>query len=271
MARLIFVIVAFFAMSGAVSAVLWMLALLRLPGRQRVGRGYFRLLCKLMRVRIRVVGAPATGPALIVANHVSWLDIPVIGARVPAVFVAKREISRWPIIGFGAKLLRTVFVDRTRRRQTGDATAQIALRLNEGNAVVLFAEGTSSDGNRVLPFRSALVGAANEVLGRLGPGAQAVVQPLSVCYTGLQGIPMGRQHRPVVAWYGDLDFIPHLKEYVRRGAVDAVLTFGEPIACRARTDRKELARSLERTVRRLTAQALRGGRVEVLAIARERR
>lgn len=260
MVRLTFVTVSFFALTGGLYAILWLLAALKLPGRRRVGRGYFRLLARLMRARIRLAGAPASSrAALIVANHVSWLDIPVIGASIPAVFVAKREIAGWPVIGLGAKLLRTVFVDRARRQQTGDATADIASRLAEGDSVVLFAEGTSSDGNRVLPFRSALVGAANEVLDQLGPAEQVIVQPLSICYTGLQGLPMGRQHRPVVAWYGDLDFVPHLKEYIQRGAVDAVVTFGEPIVYGARADRKELARSLENTVRRLTAQALRGG------------
>lgn len=259
MVRFIFVTVSFFTLTGGLFAILWLLAALKLPGRRRVGRGYFRLLAKLMRARIRVVGAPANGQAaLIVANHVSWLDIPVIGASIPAVFVAKREIAGWPVIGLGARLLHSVFVDRARRQQTGDATAEIASRLAEGDSVVLFAEGTSTDGNRVLPFRSALVGAANEVFDQLGPAGQVIVQPLSICYTGLQGLPMGRQHRPVVAWYGDLDFVPHLKEYVRRGAVDAVVTFGEPIAYGARTDRKELARALENTVRRLTTQALRG-------------
>jgi lyso-ornithine lipid O-acyltransferase len=259
MVRLTLVTVSFFTLTGGLFAILWLLALLKLPGRRPVGRGYFHLLAKLMRARICVVGAPAAQAALIVANHVSWLDIPVIGASVPAVFVAKREIACWPVIGLGAKLLHTVFVDRARRQQTGDATAEIASRLADGDSVVLFAEGTSSDGNRVLPFRSALVGAANEVLGQLGPGGQVIVQPLSICYTGLQGLPMGRQHRPVVAWYGDLDFVPHLKEYVRRGAVDAVVTFAEPIVYGAHADRKELARSLENTVRRLTVQALRGG------------
>jgi 1-acyl-sn-glycerol-3-phosphate acyltransferase len=272
MARLIFVAVSFFALTGGLFAILWLLAALKLPGRRRVGNGYFRLLVRLLRARIRVVGAPADSqPALIVANHASWLDIPVLGASFPAVFVGKREIAHWPVIGRGAKLLRTVFVDRARRQQTGDATAEIASRLADGDSVVLFAEGTSSDGNRVLPFRSALVGAANEVLGQLGPDGQIVVQPLSICYTGLQGLPMGRQHRPVVAWYGDLDFVPHLKDYIRRGAVDVVVTFGEPIVYGARADRKELARSLENTVRGLTAQALRGRAPDALAIQRERR
>jgi 1-acyl-sn-glycerol-3-phosphate acyltransferase len=269
MVRPLFVGGSFFLMTGVLCATLWLLAALKLPGRRRVALAYYRLLCKLLRVRVRIVGkAMQDQPVLIVANHVSWLDIPVIGAVAPVAFVAKREIADWPMVGLGAKHLRTVFVDRTRRQQTGDATVDIASRLAEGDPVVLFAEGTSSDGNRVLPFRSALVGAANEVLDRLG-SSQMSVQPLSICYTGLQGLPMGRQHRPVVAWYGDLDFIPHLKEYVRRGAVDAVVTFGEPIAYRNSGNRKELARSLEGTVRRLTAATLRGR--EALAMAGERR
>jgi lyso-ornithine lipid O-acyltransferase len=269
--RLIFVAIAYFAMTGAAFAALWLLARLRLNGRRRLARSYFRLLCKLLRVRIRVVGAPADqAAALIVANHTSWLDIPVIGATIPAVFVAKREVAGWPVIGPGARLLRTVFVDRTRRQQSREAAAEIAGRLAEGESVVLFAEGTSSDGNRVLPFRSALVGAANDVLGELGP-AETVVQPLSICYTAVQGLPMGRQHRPLIAWYGDLDFLPHLKEYIRRGVVDAVVSFGEPMVHGAGIDRKALARSLESTVRRLTAGTLRGRAVGALAISPERR
>jgi 1-acyl-sn-glycerol-3-phosphate acyltransferase len=272
MTRLIFVAASFFALSGSVLAILWLLAALKLPGRRHVGRGYYRLLVRLLRARIRVVGAPAgSQPALIVANHVSWLDIPVLGASFPAVFVAKHEIAAWPVIGRGAKLLRTVFVDRTRRQQAADTTAEIASRLADGDSVVLFAEGTSSDGNRVLPFRSALVGATNEVLAQLGPDSQVVVRPLSICYTGLQGLPMGRQHRPVVAWYGDLDFVPHLKDYIQRGTIDVVVTFGEPIVYGARVDRKELARTLESTVRRLTAQVLRGRGADALAISGERR
>jgi hypothetical protein len=82
---------------------------------------------------------------------------------------------------------------------------------------------------------------------------------------------MGRQHRPLIAWYGDLDFLPHLKEYIRRGVVDAVVSFGEPMVHGAGIDRKALARSLESTVRRLTACTLRGHAVGALAISPERR
>ena len=163
---------------------------------------------------------------LFVSNHVSWVDIVVIGSIAPVAFVAKREVASWPLVGITAQLQRTVFVDRTRRHQAADAIGEIVERLAGGTSVVLFAEGTSSDGNRVLPFRSALVGAVEEASAQAGSGI--LIQPMSIGYTGLHGIPMGRQHRPLVAWYGDLDFMPHIRAFIARGAVDAVVSYGEP-------------------------------------------
>ena len=137
----------------------------------------------------------------------SWLDILVISSICPVAFIAKKEVANWPIVGITAKLTNTIFVDRTRRHQTSEVNAEIAMRLAQGDPVVLFAEGTSNDGNRVLEFRSALVGAVAQV----DPAHQVLLQPVSVGYTRIQGIPMGRQHRPLVAWYGDIDFVPHFK------------------------------------------------------------
>jgi 1-acyl-sn-glycerol-3-phosphate acyltransferase len=164
MLRLPFVAVAFVTMTAALAGSLWTLRVLRLPGRRALSLAYSRTLCALLGVRIRVVGEPARDrPALIVANHASWLDIVVLTAIAPVVFVAKREIANWPLVGLVARARPTVFVDRNRRHQTADVNAQIAQRLAEGDSIVLFAEGTSSDGNRVLPFRSALVGSAQRV------------------------------------------------------------------------------------------------------------
>ena len=81
---------------------------------------------------------------------------------------------------------------------------------------------------------------------------------MSICYTGQHGIPMGRQHRPLVAWYGDLDFMPHIRAFIARGAVDAVVSYGEPIAADGATDRKAMTKRLEGAVRALTAATLRG-------------
>ncbi len=254
MLRLAYVLVAFFTMTPAYIAALWLIGTFRLPGRQALTIRYCRTLCALLRVRIRVVGRPAQGrPALILCNHVSWIDIPVMAAIGPNIFVAKHEVASWPIVGITARLQRTVFVDRARRHETASVNAEIARRLREGDPVVLFAEGTSSDGNRVLEFRSALVGA----MAQVEPEHEVLLQPASIGYTRVQGVPLGRRHRPLVAWYGDLDFTPHFKEVVRRGPFDVTVTFGEPVRIDGSQDRKAVARSLEATVRRMTAAALR--------------
>src|SRR5262245_34649218 len=240
----------------------WLSLRLRLPTRRAIPVAYHRALCALLGVRVRVAGERVRRrPLLIVANHASWLDICVLTALAPVVFVAKREVASMPLFGLLARLQRSVFVDRERRLSTAATNAEIAARLAEGDPVVLFAEGTSSDGNRVLPFRSSLIGAAHAMLATVaadGGEEDAVVwiQPLSIAYVGLDGLPLGRPQRPCVAWYGDLDLLPHLAEVMRRGAVDVAVSWGEPVACAATTDRKALARSLEATARRLTTSAL---------------
>ncbi len=247
----------FFTMTPLLISVQWLLDKLSLPGWGFIATHYYRVLCRLLRIRVRVVGDPVHDRAvLFVSNHVSWADILVIGSIAPVAFVAKREVASWPLVGVTARLQRTVFVDRARRHQTSQAVAEIVKRLVDGTSVVLFAEGTSSDGNRVLPFRSALVGAME------GAGARAehgiLIQPMSISYTSLHGIPMGRQHRTLVAWYGDLDFMPHVRAFIARGAVDAVVSYGEPFAADGVTDRKAMTKRLEGAVRALTAATLRG-------------
>jgi 1-acyl-sn-glycerol-3-phosphate acyltransferase len=255
MLRALFIAAFFFTMTPLLISMQWLLDKLNLPGWGFISSNYYRVLCSLLRIRVRVVGAPMRRRSvLFVSNHVSWADILVIGSIAPIAFVAKREVARWPLVGITAKMQRTVFVDRMRRHQTGDAVAEIVKRIRSGVSVVLFAEGTSSDGNRVLPFRSALLGAVEETESAADG---ILMQPMSICYTGQHGIPMGRQHRPLVAWYGDLDFMPHIKAFIEQGAVDALVTYGEPVPADRSTDRKAISKELEGTVRRLFAAALR--------------
>lgn len=257
MLRFYLVVAVFMTMTALLIAIQWVIAKVGLPGRQNVALVYYKFLRSMLRVDIRVKGEPRReGPILIVANHVSWVDIPVIASIMPLVFVAKQEVRRWPLVGAAAELLHTVFVDRTRRQQTGSVNAAIARKMTDGEPVVLFAEGTSSDGNRVLQFRSALVGAATDVIAS-GRNETVWLQPLSIGYPQIDGLPSGRQHRPRVAWYGDTDFVLHLKDFLRLGAVDAVVTFGEPVAFDGH-DRKSVVKSLESTVRQMTNAALRG-------------
>jgi len=249
----------FFTVTPLLISIQWLLTKVNLPGWGFIATRYYRVLCGILGIRVRVVGAPVHDRAvLFVSNHVSWADILVIGSVVPIAFVSKSEVEKWPLVGVTARLQRTVFVDRARRHQSVHAVGEIVKRLAGGTSVVLFAEGTSSDGNRVLPFRSALLGAVEEAAARGGDAAQVLIQPMSISYTGINGIPMGRQHRPVVAWYGDLDFMPHIRALMARGAVDAVVTYGDPIPADQVADRKVMTMRLEGAVRRLSAGALRG-------------
>jgi lyso-ornithine lipid O-acyltransferase len=257
--RIALITVAIAAITVALIPAQWLSVRLRLPARRAIPVLYHRAICALLGVRITTLGARVSQrPLLIVANHVSWLDIPVLTAVSPVVFVAKREVATWPVFGLLARLQRSVFVDRTRRHAIDKVNAEIAERLVEGDPVVLFAEGTSNDGNRVLPFRTALIGAARDAIAGSGDAARVFIQPLSIAYTRLHGLPFGRQHRPVVAWYGSLDLLPHLGMVMRHGAIDVVVTWGEAIAYDGQTDRRTLAKRLEATVRRYTAASLCG-------------
>lgn len=256
MIRALLIGAVFFTLTPVLISIQWLLDKAGLPGWGFIACNYYRLLRTLLRIRVSVRGEPVRDRAvLFVSNHVSWVDIVVIGSISPVAFVAKSEVRKWPLVGITAQIQRTVFVERTRRHQAANAVGEIAQRLASGTSVVLFAEGTSSDGNRVLPFRSALIGAVNAPV-RDDEGI--LIQPMSICYTGQYGLPMGRQNRPLVAWYGDLDFLPHIRTLIARGVIDAVVTFGTPQRGSETADRKHLTHNLENVVRRLTMATLLG-------------
>jgi len=260
MLRVVVVLLVFCLVTIPLMPVQWLAVALKLPLRRRIPVLYHRFLCRLLGIRVRCAGAPVDQrPLLIVANHSSWLDICVITASAPVVFVAKSEIARWPFFGLLAKLQRTVFVERDRRQKTGAVNAEIAQRLAEGDPVLLFGEGTAGDGNRVLPFRSALIGAARDAVASAEHVTQVWIQPLSIAYVSQQGIPLGRHLRPRVGWYGKMKLVDHIGRIVRTGGVDVSVTWGEPIAYDGATDRKALTKQLESAVRRHMMAALRGG------------
>jgi lyso-ornithine lipid O-acyltransferase len=243
----------------ALIPVQWLAVRLEWPLRRRIPTFYHRIVCRVLGIRITEIGRRvAEHPLLIVSNHTSWLDISVITAVAPVVFVAKSEVANWPVFGLFAKLQRSVFVDRNRRHKTADVNSEIARRLAGGDPVVLFGEGTSSDGNRVLAFRTALIGAARDALAEAEHAGRVWIQPLSVAYTGLLGLPLDRHVRPRIAWYGDTAMWPHFSWLVAHSAVDVVVTWGEPLAYDEASDRKAAARQMEQAVRRLTVAALRG-------------
>jgi lyso-ornithine lipid O-acyltransferase len=224
-----------------------------------IPRLFHRVICRVLALRCVVEGKPPvrSSRALIVSNHVSWLDIPVIGAQRPLSFVAKSEIAGWPGIGLLARLQDTIFIDRSRRSATATTTAQMGTRLMKGDCVVLFAEGTTGDGSRILPFRSSLLGAVKEALGSEGDG-EITIQPLAIHYVGRHGIVGGRAERALLAWYGDTELMPHLLEVLNGGPVDVRMVWGEPIRMGRDHGRKETIRLAEAAVRLASVEQLTG-------------
>jgi len=229
------------AVRRLVTVVLWTLiaipiqaVLLVLPGRGNVafGKAYFRTLCWLMGLRVQVVGEAAQHkPVLFVSNHTSWLDVLVLGGVLDACFVAKHEVGTWPVIRTVARLGRTVFVSRNRTTTKGEAGA-IRERLAQGDSLILFPEGTTSDGGRVLPFRSAFLSVADSA---------RVVQPVSVVFDRLGGLPACRRDRPLFAWYGDTDIFTHFWRLARRSNARATIVLHGTLDPTDWADRKALA------------------------------
>lgn len=234
---------------------------------RRIPVFYHRTLCRLLGIRIKTYGVPAVeGAALVAANHTSWLDIPILGASVEGSFVAKSEVDEWPFFNLLARLQRTVYVERQRRLQTAEHRDRIYRRLAEGDTLILFPEGTSSDGNSVLPFKSALMSVAQlDVPGPNGP-QRIPVQPVSVAYTRLHGLPMGRQYRPFFAWYGDMDLVPHLWEAFCMGPIDVDIHYHPPVTFDDFGSRKTLTTHCHRAISEGVAHSL-CGRPELVAKA----
>ena len=217
---------------------------------------WHRLILRALGMRVHVKGTLSDKrPLLVASNHISWTDIMVLGSFADVKFIARADMEGWPLIGMLSKLQRTVFIERERKRSSGDQASEIANRMAKGDAMVLFAEGSTGDGNAVLPFKSTLFGAASMALSE-GAAEQVFIQPVAIAYTRLHGVPLGRRHRPISAWIGDEDLMPHLKVLMAEGALDVEVHFGQPVAFAKGSNRKETARLMESQVREMMQAAL---------------
>jgi 1-acyl-sn-glycerol-3-phosphate acyltransferase len=212
--------------------------------RARWAQRSARRLLKVFGVNLTVRGAvPREG--LLVANHLSYLDILVIGSLTPSVFVAKREVRGWPVFGWLAHQAGTLFIERTKRSDVARVNAQVARLLEAGVLLVIFPEGTSSDGREVLPFKSSLL---EPVVGQ--------GHPLAAGYLGYT-LEEGEAGREVCYW-GDMTLGPHLLKLLTKRRVRASIAFSQVEA--SPECRKELARLLHAEVQRLSQR-------EVAAVA----
>jgi 1-acyl-sn-glycerol-3-phosphate acyltransferase len=233
---------------------------LRLPLSRRIPLWYHRICCRLLGIRLEVFGRRSKArPTLFVANHTSYLDIPIYGALIPGSFVAKSEVGEWPFFGLLAKLQRSVFVDRRVRTSHLQATA-LGQRLEAGDSMILFPEGTSDDGNRILPFKSALLSVAEFRIN----DEPLTVQPVSLTYSRVDGVPIGRHMRPFYAWYGDMDLVGHAGELIGLGRLTVTVSFHEPVTIEQFASRKELTEYCQERIVAGHSDAL-AGRIQPMA------
>lgn len=234
---------------------------------RRLPRVYHRWVCRILGFRLVMDGKPVeTEPALYIVNHTSYLDIEILGAALEASFIAKADVASWPWFGWLAKLQRTVFIRRNRGEAASHKNAIVA-RFDRGERLILFPEGTSSDGGHVLPFKSSLFSVAEY----RKDGTPIVVQPIAVAYTRLDGIPLGRSYRPFFAWYGDMELAPHLWALLSMGVLTVELTFLPPVTIDQFASRKELAQHCYRVIGDGVAASLAGRRATSPASKRSRR
>ncbi|MBM3515404.1 MAG: 1-acyl-sn-glycerol-3-phosphate acyltransferase [Alphaproteobacteria bacterium] len=245
--------VVFFLSAIVILALLFPMLVLRLETGP-LKRRYFAFLARLLGIRLVMAGAPTKQrPCLFVCNHVSYLDVVALGAIVQAEFVSRADLADWPLFGLMAKAGNTVFIDR-RRRATGDARDKMQERIGRHRALIMFPESTSGNGNYLLPFKSALFNVAEAGLD----GRAITVQPVSIAYTRMNGMPIGVGWRSFWAWYGDMTLMPHLWSLLQLGRTTIEIEFHDPVAATDFADRKALAAHCHKIIGHGVARLLSG-------------
>ena len=219
----------------------------RVPLADQIPLLFCRTLLRILRVRVVLAGRPPVpGPQLLAVNHVSWIDVLVMGSLTPFCFLAKQEVASWPILSSFARVQGTVFIDRRRRRGIPPANRAMAVRMGEGRAVLLFPEGTTYDGTTLGPFYTSHFAAARDFL-RLFEEHQIVsVQPVALSYS--QGF---------AAWIGDDALLPHLWRVLRREPLTCSVAFADPLPYGGDSDRKVVARLARSAIADLLDSSIR--------------
>ena len=197
---------------------------------------YHKICLRIFGIKIKTFGKVSSNfPILLISNHASYLDIIILGSLFKTSFIAKKEISKWPLLGILAKLQNTIFIDR-RVSSLKNQENQIIKHLNEKKNLVIFPEGTSSDGNRVLPFKSSLFNIFEKNLN-----SKILVQTITIVYKKINGIPMNRIERRNITWHSNMDLIPNIFNVLKKLSIEVEIIFNDEFLPSKEYDRKKLA------------------------------
>ena len=208
---------------------------------QKIVQIFHKLLLWLINVNVEIEGKsnPGNVPTLYVSNHLSYLDIPILGSKINGRFIAKNEISNWPIMGYLSKIGNTIFINRNLSFLKRNKSI-IYDFISKGNSIILFPEGTTSDGIRVLRFKSSLLTSLEQ--------KNILIQPIVINYESINGMPLNRWLKPIIAWYGDMDLKPHLINVLKLFSIKAKITFLPPLNGKNFTNRKDMTSTLHHAI-----------------------
>ncbi len=217
----------FFGLIGLVHV--WM-TVLRLPGRwkiiSRLTRNFTLLLRMVLNIKVIVLGDEGQlerGGYVVIANHVGYLDGIVLGSIFPIIFVSKKEVKSWPVIGQWTTLCGTIFIDRQQKGKVSSVVDEMRAKLNQGANILLFPEGTSTNGEQMLPFQTAPLAAPLR--------NRSIIVPVTIAYKSVDEQPVTAATRDLVCWYGDMDFITHFWKLLGIGSIEVLVTIQPKIEC----------------------------------------
>lgn len=203
---------------------------------------FHKFLLWTLSIKVEIEGQIETAKNcnLFVSNHISYLDIPILGSNFPLRFIAKSEVASWGFFGFLAKLAQTIFIKRN-KNDTFNQKHKLKKLLSLNEKILIFPEGTTSDGNRVLDFKSSSFSAVEK--------ENFLIQPITLVYSEFNGIPINRWLRPIIAWYGDMDLRPHLSFLVKLRPIRVKLIFSDPVKSEIFSNRKDLNNYLHEIIK----------------------
>ncbi|MBL4906248.1 MAG: 1-acyl-sn-glycerol-3-phosphate acyltransferase [Sneathiella sp.] len=242
-------------------ALLWTVALIPLQlfilqflpkKRYLLPQIYHNGICRLLRVRVITHGIPSTDkPTLFVLNHISWLDIPVVGKTMKGSFVARTEVEDYPLFGTFSRLQQTIFIAQT-RPSVKTHKDDMQLHLQQGDSIFLFPEGTSSNGIIIQKFKSTYFALAEQYEG----DTPLTVQPVTLAYSQMDNLMMTRGTMIAVAWVGNEPLLGHIWNFLKTGSVTAELRFHAPITIKEYESRKKMAIDCQLTITKGLSRAL---------------